>query len=190
MIRKIFLLVIVSVFLFAGTVCAQKEDLLLIGEGKYFTVYGYAGIDVDYLARKLNFDYFLHPDNILGDGSDVRNVFVKTIDAIYLEASDVLDIHSYNFNGRLKIVVNQKGVESAFKAKYGRDFPERSIYLVDEKTIYISAEDMTLGMLGHEISHAIINHYFVVPPSAKMQEILAGYVEYSLNKKVSSPVRF
>ena len=45
--------------------------------------------------------------------------------------------------------------------------------------------------IAHEIAHAIINHYFVVPPSVKMQEILSGYVEYSLNKKVAAPkVRF
>jgi hypothetical protein len=38
-------------------------------------------------------------------------------------------------------------------------------------------------MLGHEIAHAIISSFFIVPPPEKIQEVLAGYVDYSLLKK-------
>ncbi len=189
--KKVVFFICVFSFLICGNVFAQKDELRLIAEGKYFEIYGYRGIDIDYLTSKLDFNYFLHPDNLFEDEEGrVRNALAKTIDAIYLEASDVLDIHSYNFHGKIKIVLSQKEVGEAFKEKFARDFSERSIYFVDEKTIYISGEDMTLGMIGHEIAHAIINHYFVVPPSAKMQEILAGYVEYSLNKKAAAQVKF
>jgi len=62
------------------------------------------------------------------------------------------------------------------------DFRERSFYVFDSNTIFISYQDLTLGMLGHEIAHAVISGYFVVPPPDKVQEVLAGYVEYSLRK--------
>ena len=39
-----------------------------------------------------------------------------------------------------------------------------------------------LKVLGHEIGHAVISHYFVVLPSVKVQEVLAVYVEYQLRK--------
>ena len=63
------------------------------------------------------------------------------------------------------------------------DLDERSYYLHETNTVYISYKDLTLGMLGHEIAHAIISNYFVVLPSAEVQEILSGYVEYSLKKQ-------
>jgi hypothetical protein len=40
-------------------------------------------------------------------------------------------------------------------------------------------------VLGHEIAHAIMSHYFVVLPSEKIQEVLAGFVEYQLRKNVT-----
>jgi hypothetical protein len=56
--------------------------------------------------------------------------------------------------------------------------------------VYISYPEMTIGMLGHKIAHAIISHYFVVPPPAKIQEVLAGYVEYSIRKSAGTlPLR-
>jgi hypothetical protein len=188
MIKKFFTLLFFLICLGWGCprALAGPDGLHVIAEGKYFTVWGYQGIDVKSIAAKLKFDYFLHPDNLLEPEGGNRNVLAKSIDAIYLETSDILDIHSYNYHGRIKIVLGQKEVETAFKRVYGRDFPERSVYLLKDKTIYISGQDMTLGMLGHEIAHAIMNHYFVVPPSVKMQEILAGYVEYTLMKKTSS----
>jgi hypothetical protein len=51
-------------------------------------------------------------------------------------------------------------------------------------TIYVSLKDVSLGMLAHEVAHAIISSYFVVAPPEKVQEVLAGYVEYSIRKKL------
>ncbi len=39
-----------------------------------------------------------------------------------------------------------------------------------------------LILLGHEMGHVIISHYFVVPPSYRIQEVLTGYVEFQLRK--------
>ena len=52
----------------------------------------------------------------------------------------------------------------------------------DINTIYVDSENININIFGHELSHAIQSHYFVVPTSNKMQEILAGYVEYQLRK--------
>jgi len=43
-----------------------------------------------------------------------------------------------------------------------------------------SPEDILF--LGHEIGHAVISNYFVVQPPIRIQEVLAGYVEYQLRK--------
>jgi len=57
-----------------------------------------------------------------------------------------------------------------------------SFYVNDISAIYISGENFRREILGHEIAHAIINHYFVVSPPIKVQEILAKYIEYQLRK--------
>jgi hypothetical protein len=64
-----------------------------------------------------------------------------------------------------------------------------SFYFHEEKTIYISTEDLDLGMLAHEIAHAIISHYFVVPPSERVQEVLSGYVDFHFKKKAKKRAR-
>jgi len=162
-----------------------KEPLTVTS--KYFSVYTDTAVDINRLLPRLNFDYFLHPETILGRGSKKNSTVIgQTLDALYLEVSDIMDIHMYNYHLNLVIVPDRSGVNNKFRELFGRDFGERSFYLHPENTVYISAQDLTVGMLGHEISHAIQSHYFVVPPPAKIQEVLAGYVEYSLRKKMGT----
>ena len=56
----------------------------------------------------------------------------------------------------------------------------RAWYIHSEKTIYINVEDVDKGMLGHEMAHAIIDHYLLVRPPEKTAEILAKYVDSHL----------
>ena len=161
----------------------QEEDLIVLGRGKYFTVYGPPDFHSHMLVAKLNFDYQPHPEEFLGEnGPYDDNITTKTFDALFREISDLLDIHTYNFHGAIKLLANQGDVSRTFAKYFKRDFGERSFYVPETNTIYISSADATLGMIGHEIAHAIMANYFVVPPSTKIQEVLAGYVEYSLRK--------
>ncbi len=56
----------------------------------------------------------------------------------------------------------------------------RAWYIHSKRTIYINVEDIDKGMLGHEIAHAIIDHYLLVRPPEKTAEILARYVDSNL----------
>ncbi len=163
---------------------SQEPKLHLITESKYFSVYAYKNFNIESLLTKLNFDYFPHIRNLSGKETsrDLKTILANTLDAMFLEVSDILDIHIYSFHGTIKLVPNQNSVNAVFKGFFGNEFPERSFYLHERNTIYISSADLTLGMLGHETAHAIISHYFVVPPPIKIQEVLAGYVEYNLRK--------
>jgi len=102
----------------------------------------------------------LHDDDAL----DRRSILAKTMNALFLETSDLLDIHSYSFRGNVHILADQAAVAAAHREMLNKDFTERSFYRHDTNTIYISAADLTLGMLGHEMAHAIISHFFVIPP--------------------------
>ena len=168
-------------------VFSQEAGLSLIAESRYFSIYAPKNFDLYSLLKNIEFEYLIHLNGLsLENPADSLHVLTKTLDALYLEVSDILDIHVYSFHGNIKFLPNQSSVASVFKDYFDRSFKERSFYLHQRSTIYVSLEDITLGMLGHEISHAIISHYFVVPPPAKTQEVLAGYVEYSLRKSTGT----
>ena len=48
------------------------------------------------------------------------------------------------------------------------------------RTIFVTRDRVTDGVLAHEIAHAVISVYFPVPPPQRAQEILAQYVDKHL----------
>ena len=52
-----------------------------------------------------------------------------------------------------------------------------AFYSHKDKTIYLSADNVTDRVLVHEIAHAVMNAYFIPLPPRHVQEILAHYVE-------------
>ena len=180
-----------SVLLIAALfiVAIVSKDVLAepLIKSKYFSVYADGGIDKVDLLKKLNAGYFLRLGAAFSEkaerGEELDSMVASTLDAIYLEVSDILDIHMYDLNIDLEILPDRAALASILKPYIGGktvDMP--SFYYYDKNRIYISLADLNSGMLGHEIGHAIVTHYFVVPPPAKLQEVLSGYVEYSIKK--------
>lgn len=185
--KKHITLLALGVLFISNYAFSQEESLQLIAKSKYFSVYSYPGLDVNSLLNTLDFNYLLQPDSLSKHKQKSSlSLLSDTLDTLYLEVSDILDIHIYSFHGNIKIVRTQADVSSIFKKYFNQSFPERSFYLHERNTIYIAFPGLTLGMLGHEISHSIISHYFVVLPPEKMQEILCGYVEYGLRKETGT----
>jgi len=153
-----------------------------LASGAYFNVYAEGGIDAYAVLGKIDFNYLVYAQGGPQQGESVSDILSKTLDGLYQEVSDILDIHIYSFKGAIQVLPDQRALSSFFKNAYNVDFSERSLYYFEKDTIYISLADMNVGILGHEIAHAIISHFFVVPPPAKIQEVLCGYVEYSLRK--------
>jgi len=105
------------------------------------------------------------------------------IDTLFSQVCDILDMQLYNFHGTIKIYRDFKQVNAIYKNLFNRELPKsHSFYAYNLNTVYISAEHFSREVLGHEIGHAVISHYFVVLPSVKIQEVLATFVEYQLRK--------
>jgi len=185
--RLLIPLLVIALSLFAHFSSAQEKNLPLIVKTDYFSLYGQANFDVEDLLWELNYNYFLQGDNLLEEPSqDPKVILKKTMDALFLEASDILGIHAYSFHCKIKFYPDKASLKKAYGEYAKGEFEERSFYVHEKKTLYVSYPDLTLGMLGHEIAHAIQSHYFVVPPPPKVQEILSGYVEYSLRKSTNT----
>ncbi len=176
-----------------GHFCAHAAGNVypLVAEGEFFDIYADPRIDIESLLSRVNFDYFyqlemIGPVKEGGQAPSPRQVLSKTLDGIYLVVCDTLGIGLYSFHGNLKIFPDQQSLSDEYRAMFQSDFTERSFYFHETNTLYVSAADLTVGIIVHEIAHVVMSHYFVVPPSAKLQEILSGYVEYHFRKQLGT----
>lgn len=181
--KKIIISLLFIILIFANDkVKAQEVKFPLLVRSKHFSVYAKKDFDVNDFLYKLNFNYLKNSRDFLEREDDAKSVLGQTLDSLFLEISDVLDIHIYDLNSNLNIYLNSEEVQNVFRSFFKSDFDQVSFYVPENNSIYISEKDLSLGVLGHEIAHAIVSHYFVVSPPAKVAEVLCGYVEYSLRK--------
>ena len=175
-------------FLRAACACAQDDDGFGHArkiEGEHFTIYYKPGVDLNNLLDQLNIS---HTDEMLSgqtlDTSSVDRRLSSMMEVLFARASDILDMHVYSYKGSIKIFSSLNELTDYYNRLYHAHLPctGYAFYLDDYKSIYISAEYFRREVLGHEIGHAIMSGYFVVQPSIKVQEVLAGYIEYQLRK--------
>jgi hypothetical protein len=155
-------------------------------EGRYFSIYYSKELDISRLEEQLNItaaDKILAGKSI-GEDFSPEPGMARMVDILYGLVSDMVDMHIYNFKGAIKICRNKGHLNNIFRGFFNKDMESYMLafYVNENTTIYISGENFRREVLGHEIAHAIINHYFVVSPPVKVQEILSKYVEYQLRK--------
>jgi len=71
-------------------------------------------------------------------------------------------------------------VQAVYKKKYREDVDFIAFYSPRDKTIFVSVPDTNLGVLAHEIAHAVIDLYYGRATPLKIHEVLAQYVESHL----------
>ncbi len=153
---------------------------------KQFTVYYAEHLELPVLTKKLKISFtdmvLAGTDPKLSSLSDQLE-FAEALDTLFLGVCNMLDMYLYSFQGTIKICRDTNQLNDIYTNLYGSSLGGRySFYVSDLNTIYISQENFEREVLGHEIAHAIISHYFVVQPPVKASEVLAGYVEYQLRK--------
>src|SRR4030042_6201680 len=103
-IRPYLFLICGITVLFAPVCQAQEKSLSLLAEGKYFSVYGPANINLGTLLSRLSYSYLgdldsLYPSPKIGGAASLG----RAVDELYLEVQDILDIHIYSYHGTIKI---------------------------------------------------------------------------------------
>ncbi len=105
---------------------------------------------------------------------------INKIDAVVEKVEAVLEMFPKNLKLTLVLLSSQKEVQRIYSEKYGISVDYIAFYSRRYKTVYISVDDIHIGVLAHEISHAIMDHYFGVPPPARINEVLGQFVEIHL----------
>ncbi|MBF0387894.1 MAG: hypothetical protein HQL20_08575 [Candidatus Omnitrophica bacterium] len=172
----------------AASLAAAADDSFPTGqklESAHFLIYSDPQVDLTALFQSLDVGLgealLVNEPGIKGDNLPV------VLDALYSRIAATLDMNLYSLRCMLKICRNDAHLKSVARVVLDREVEAPSFYVYEMNTIYISAEHFTKEVLGHEIAHAIISHYFVVQPPAKVAEILSGYVEYELRKLSRQP---
>ncbi|MFA5286736.1 MAG: hypothetical protein WC394_00475 [Candidatus Omnitrophota bacterium] len=149
-------------------------------ESQHFTIFYAPQLDPYALLEKLNIG---PADLVFSEGPFVKgNSLAVALDTLYGIVMKALDMNLYSLQGNIKICNDRNHLNSVYESIFRQKLKAGSFYINEYSTIYISADDFTKEILGHEIAHMIISHYFVVQPPQKVAEILSGYVEYQLRK--------
>jgi small-conductance mechanosensitive channel len=137
----------------------------------------------DDLLRKFNkkvsmgsLSYLLRNKKIITVEDEAKN----KLDVIIERVESVLDMFPQNLKFTVILLFSDKEVQRIYREKYGVRIDYISFYSPRDKTAYISVDDVSLGVLAHELAHVIMDHYFGMPPPAKVHEVLAQYVEKHL----------
>ncbi len=153
-------------------------------EGAHFIIYYVPELELSSLIQQLNVS---PSDKLLVGKSTERRPsqeyeLADMLDTLFMQVCNILDMQLYSFKSNIKICSDSTQLKRTYRELFDKD-PKKStvsFYAYSINTIYASADNFKLGIIGHEIAHAIISHYFVVLPSEKIQELLATYVEYQL----------
>jgi len=183
-----FIYLVLVFVLRSACACAQDDDGFGDApriEGGHFTIYYKSGVDLKGLLKQFSTspgDEILSGQSVDKSSDDKR--LSSMMEVLFARAGDILDLHVYSYKGSIKIFPTIKGLTAYYSKLYNAPVPGsgEAFYLEDSKSIYISAEYFSREILGAEIGQAIMDGYFVVPPSAKIQAILAGYIAYQLKK--------
>ena len=156
----------------------------------HFSIQLAAGVDAQELVRRLD----IGPGHRILAGQSLRGDYGaedlgELMDALFKWACGVLDMQLYTYKGTVKVVADGESMKGIVRRLFGRDaYSEKGFYVFDNNTLYIAVGDFTKEIMGHEMAHAVISNFFVVQPPEKVQEVLAGYIEYQIRKgSVSRP---
>ncbi len=110
----------------------------------------------------------------------VEDELTAKFNAIIEQAKFVLNMYPRNLHVKVVILPTAQDCSAVFARKYGQRENKIAYYSLSENTIYISASDARIGVVAHELGHAIVDFYFAERPPYHIHELLAQSVEQHL----------
>ncbi len=99
------------------------------------------------------------------------------LDAIVERVEVVLDMFPRGLKFTMVLLPSSRDVQQVYRSKYGRSPDYIAFYSPRDKTLFVSVDDVRVGVLAHELTHVILVNYFGISPPDKTQEVLAQFVE-------------
>ena len=134
--------------------------------------------NVDVSSISLNFEKKIRSPKI--KTKSISEKVKRKFDIIFKKAEDILNMYPRGIKVKINIYLNKKQLDKAYHKLFKQKNRAISFYVYKTNTIYTSVQHISEGVLAHEMGHCIIDHYFVILPPSKVQEILAIYVDTHL----------
>ena len=103
------------------------------------------------------------------------------LDATVDRVEAILNIFPRSLHFTLVLLPSGRDVQNVYTWKYGKGPDYIGFYSPVDNTVYISANDVRIGVLAHELTHVILDKYFHRALPATIQEVIAHYVESQIN---------
>lgn len=145
--------IVILLLAFCSDILAQDQKIFL-------TDY----TDIFYSDESVLSDFFWRLTGKRLDFMQDKKLARSQVDRIIDRVQSVLDMHPLRLRVRIDLYAHY---ESGKIASYSHKAKSISVY----------ADKVTDGVFAHEIAHAVISNHFSEPPSEKVQEILAQYVD-------------
>ncbi len=178
---EVILFSMVLILSFSGAVLSQEEGWNSF-RGRYCTVLYEEGVNLRYVSRRINlrFANFYNPGRHRNSGLSDSDVLGEKLDAIFSKVEDILEMYPSNISVTLKIFKHKHGLDAEYERIFDEPNRADSFYIYKYNTIYAAERYIREGILAHEMAHCIIDHYFVILPPRKVQEMLAVYADVHL----------
>ena len=98
------------------------------------------------------------------------------VDIIVERVIVVLDMRPADVRFKIVLLPTEEDVQQVYKAKYNRKVDFIAFYAPKDKTVYLSVNDIRIGVFAHELGHLIIDLFYGTTTPSKIHEVLAQFV--------------
>ena len=117
-----------------------------------------------------------------GGGSGSKNDVGQYLNNLLRRVQLVLDMPYPRMKIIIKVFDNQQELGQAAAALIGRRLSEPGFYWHATKTIHVTMDDLSVGIMAHEMGHAVIDHFLAIKPPPKIAEMLCQYVDKEITE--------
>ena len=181
---RIALILLVGLIISSIPSLASAEDEgWSIFSSRFCTVFYEEDVDLKRVSRRINLRFadFYNPRGYTKKVDfSIEDILSEKLDAIFARVEDILDMYPSRVHVTVNIYKDQMGLDRAYEGIFHEPNTAKSFYIYKTNTIYTTERDISEAILAHEMAHCIIDHYFVILPPRKIQEMLAVYADVHL----------
>jgi len=186
--KPINLILLIICLLFSIVDCVYSQEYLEeqewdIFSSRFCTVFYEKGVDLKKVNRFINlgFSDFYSPRRYRESVDlSIESILSEKFDAIFNRVEDILDMYPSDIHVTVNIYKTRDALDAAYEGIFNEPNKAISFYIYNTNTIYTMEGVINEKILAHEMAHCIIDHYFVILPPKKIQEILAVYSDVHL----------
>ena len=110
--------------------------------------------------------------------SQTLETIISRNESLFVVVCEKLDIYLKNSKTTVRIVTSLEQLRAEYKRYVpGSNKAVTAFYSHQDKTIWYSQERLSYGIVLHETAHAVMDHYFIRPIPAGVDELVSEMLE-------------